>query len=418
MKDIVIQPTFYDKFECIGSGCKNDCCHDWNIDFSKEEFKNIKRKMKSDEFTGRFQDAFIVPKGEQKSYKIKLDENRRCKFLDECGLCRIYKEVGYENMSLTCKVFPRMVTHYAGNYYRFLSISCEEVIRLLLEEKEGILIEVEEKELLKEEKSVAMNVNIPNNAKLNDISVWNDAMMLLLGVLQNRDYTFSERMVVLGFAMKELYEMQKNNQFDSMSKYIQQFIEDFNDINSKEIYSKLFKDVNKNDTVRALQTLNYFILEDSKNLYNIKDKIKDRIDFEKYENLEIEPEQTVGKLKTTVKYNTEKYQQAIKEFEEFMKGKEWWIENIMIEGFLSVRMPFWINGGMWKNYCVMSVLYSIMLFVWTCCIEKNSTKEDFVYCTSLIARKLFHDKKTLNELEEILKKTESETLAYMAILVL
>jgi len=273
-------------------------------------------------------------------------------------------------------------------------------------------------ELLKEEKSVAINVNIPNNAKLNDISVWNDAMMLLLGVLQNRDYTFSERMVVLGFAMKELYEMQKNNQFDSMSKYIQQFIEDFNDINSKEIYSKLFKDVNKNDTVRALQTLNYFILEDSKNLYNIKDKIKDRIDFEKYENLEIEPEQTVGKLKTTVKYNTEKYQQAIKEFEEFMKGKEWWIENIMIEGFLSVRMPFWINGGMWKNYCVMSVLYSIMLFVWTCCIEKNSTKEDFVYCTSLIARKLFHDKKTLNELEEILKKTESETLAYMAILVL
>jgi len=263
-----------------------------------------------------------------------------------------------------------------------------------------------------------MNVNIPNNAKLNDISVWNDAMMLLLGVLQNRDYTFSERMVVLGFAMKELYEMQKNNQFDSMSKYIQQFIEDFNDINSKEIYSKLFKDVNKNDTVRALQTLNYFILEDSKNLYNIKDKIKDRIDFEKYENLEIEPEQTVGKLKTTVKYNTEKYQQAIKEFEEFMKGKEWWIENIMIEGFLSVRMPFWINGGMWKNYCVMSVLYSIMLFVWTCCIEKNSTKEDFVYCTSLIARKLFHDKKTLNELEEILKKTENETLAYMAILVL
>jgi len=59
-----------------------------------------------------------------------------------------------------------------------------------------------------------------------------------------------------------------------------------------------------------------------------------------------------------------------------------------------------------------------MLFVWTCCIEKNSTKEDFVYCTSLIARKLFHDKKTLNELEEILKKTENETLAYMAILVL
>ncbi len=57
----------------------------------------------------------------------------------------------------------------------------------------------------------------------------------------------------------------------------------------------------------------------------------------------------------------EKYQQAIKDFEEFIKGREYWIENIMIEGFLANRFPFRINGGLWRNYCAMAMVYSIFL---------------------------------------------------------
>jgi len=51
MKYIVLQPSFYDKFECIGSACKMNCCtHFWRIDFTKEEFRNIKRRIKTEEF--------------------------------------------------------------------------------------------------------------------------------------------------------------------------------------------------------------------------------------------------------------------------------------------------------------------------------------------------------------------------------
>ena len=44
MKDIVLQPTFYDKFSCLGSDCKNNCCTDWTIYFTKDEFRNIKKE--------------------------------------------------------------------------------------------------------------------------------------------------------------------------------------------------------------------------------------------------------------------------------------------------------------------------------------------------------------------------------------
>ena len=47
MKHIVLQPSFYSKFECIGSDCKYNCCRDWYIGFTKQELKNMKRKILS-----------------------------------------------------------------------------------------------------------------------------------------------------------------------------------------------------------------------------------------------------------------------------------------------------------------------------------------------------------------------------------
>ena len=139
MKDIVLQPTFYDKFSCLGSDCKNNCCTDWTIYFTKDEFRNIKRKMHSEEFKNIFQDAFEFKKGENDRCTIKFDENKKCKFLDENRLCKIYQEVGPENMSWVCQIYPRIGIHYLDNYEIFLSVSCEEVINLLLEEKDGIM---------------------------------------------------------------------------------------------------------------------------------------------------------------------------------------------------------------------------------------------------------------------------------------
>ncbi len=414
MKDIVLQPSFYDKFECIGSACKMNCCtHFWRIDFTKEEFRNIKRRIKTEEFREKFKDAFEMPKGKDK-YCVKFDERGDCRFLNEDGLCSMYKEVGPENMSLTCKIFPRFGVYYIDRYERFLSIGCEEVIRLLLKEKDGISLEIVEREIPDFEKQAFEKVVVGKHLmKNNTIYFWNDLKILIIGVLQNREYTFGERMVVLGLAMKKIDEMREKGNFAKVPEYIENFVLEFYDVKNKDNYNKIFQKINKDGTIRALNTLNFCCMGQVSNFEEFDTKVAERIQVQSdavMENLKIK--------RLNIKYNTEKYQQAMKDFEEFIKGREWWIENVIIEGYLAIKMPFFIGDSIWGNYCAMVLLYSAMLFMWTCLLEKDSTEEDFVYYTSIISRELFQNQAYIQNLETHLKEMESNSLAHMAMLVL
>ncbi len=66
----------------------------------------------------------------------------------------------------------------------------------------------------------------------------------------------------------------------------------------------------------------------------------------------------------------------------------------------------------------MAVTYSVFLFTLTCCLKKDSTKEDFIYYVVQIARTMFHNEERTKEMEKHLNETESNTLAHMAMLVL
>lgn len=418
MKHIVLQPSFYDKFECIGSKCKNNCCcNTWTINFTKEEFRNIKRKMKSEEFKEIFQNAFNIQKGSD-YYTIKFDEEERCKFLNENGLCKMYTEVGPENMGLVCKVFPRFCTRYIDKYERFLSIGCEEVINLLIEEKEGILLEVKQTEITEVER--ISSTTVPKEFLKKDpiFHYWTDIKMLILGVLQNREYDFGERMVVLGLAMKKMDEMNKKGQQYKLKEYIQGFITDFNDIKNKDVYSKIFQNINRDGYIRAMQVLTSYFLNPTENVSKFKDIVENRIQLKRSAMVDDVEKLKENKVQVKIEFDNKKYSEAIQEFKEFLKGREYWIENVMIEGFLTARCPFRIPGGIWKNYCAMAVTYSVFLFTLTCCLKKDSTKEDFIYYVVQIARTMFHNEERTKEMEKHLNETESNTLAHMAMLVL
>ena len=414
MKDIVLQPTFYDKFSCLGSDCKNNCCTDWTIYFTKDEFRNIKRKMHSEEFKNIFQDAFEFKKGENDRCTIKFDENKKCKFLDENGLCKIYQEVGPENMSWVCQIYPRIGIHYLDNYEIFLSVSCEEVINLLLEEKDGIMLEIKERELSPAEKKGCAYIRQYGIEKNPIFYFWNDSKILLMSVLQNRDYTFSERMILLGFAVQKIQEMVDNKKYSDVPEYIQTFARELDQ--NKEIYKQFFDKTEKDNKRRALQTIIYYL---SACEASVQKKVVERIDLKKkFRVVTSTKDQEQKKLNMDVEYNTQKYADAVAEFNEFLKGKEYWLENIILEGFLATKGLYRIGGGFWHNYAGMVMIYSAYLFLLSCCVHKDSTKEEFVYYAAEIGRTMFHDDKVLKSLEDHLKETESDTLAHLAILAL
>ena len=229
MKELVLQPSFYKEFECIGGKCVNNCCHyKWNIDFTKEEFKNVKRRIHTEEFKEIFDDAFVYKK-ERGKFLVKFDDDNRCKFLNENGLCSMYKEVGPENMSQVCKIFPRKGLHYMKDYEYYLSPGCEEVVRFLTQEENGIRLEYVERELsdIEKQKADIWSAILADARPI--LYYYNDFKKLLFGVLQNRDYNFGERMVVLGIAMKKIDEMEEDGRVDNIPEYVENFVTDFND---------------------------------------------------------------------------------------------------------------------------------------------------------------------------------------------
>jgi lysine-N-methylase len=320
MKHIVLQPSFYDKFECIGSDCKYNCCREWIIGVTKQELKNMKRKIHTEEFREIFEDAFEKFSFNIFDYIIKFDENKRCKFLDENGLCKIYQEMGPENMSLVCQIFPRTMTYYMGKYESFLDISCEEVIRLLLQEKDGIKLEVIEREVTDAEKNSATRIDAQVTRVNPILHYWTDFKILILGVLQNREYNFGERIVVLGMAIKKADEMLREGikNTNVIPNYIQQFVADFNDSKNREIFDKLFENIDKSGRKRLFQYLFYHCDgAEAKEQLKIKQKMNEKVDVKT--SFETEFQKTD---KLNIEYNVEKYQQAMADFEEFIKGKE------------------------------------------------------------------------------------------------
>ncbi len=174
----------FSDFECIGSACPENCCSGgWIIyvdEASYERYKHI---------PGEFGDKIRANiTGEEGKRHIKLNQRRSCPFLDEKGLCDMYKEIGPENMCLTCKTYPRVTQSITDNdKLRCLQLSCPEVARLLFSKKDKInIVSIE-----------AENKAEPDDAtkKVKDLLL--SGLLTSLSIVQNRELKISQRLKLL-----------------------------------------------------------------------------------------------------------------------------------------------------------------------------------------------------------------------------
>lgn len=132
-------PSYYRKFHCIADRCSDSCCIGWEIDIDEDTFAYYKS------VEGAFGErlAAHMEEGEQNSFTLK--ENGWCPFLNENKLCDICMELGEEALSEVCTEFPRFTMEYGKVREKVLSLSCEEVGRILFSSDEKT--EWEEQEL-------------------------------------------------------------------------------------------------------------------------------------------------------------------------------------------------------------------------------------------------------------------------------
>ena len=134
-------PKYYKDFRCIADACRHSCCIGWEIDIDPETLC-LYRKQKG-AFAKRLKESIVSEDGAH----FRLDENERCPFLNEKGLCDIILTMGEESLSQICTDHPRFRNFFSDRTEIGLGLCCEEACRLLLAQEEKLcLVSVGEEE--------------------------------------------------------------------------------------------------------------------------------------------------------------------------------------------------------------------------------------------------------------------------------
>lgn len=123
-----IAVDLFKDFECTADACPSTCCAGWGIIIDKETCKKMKE---NEETLGVPYEDWLI-EGADGRTKAKL-VNERCCMLNEQNLCNVVLKLGPEYLSKTCTVYPRMFRNYGPVQEAYLSVSCPEVIRSLMD---------------------------------------------------------------------------------------------------------------------------------------------------------------------------------------------------------------------------------------------------------------------------------------------
>jgi len=127
-------PDYYKHFQCIAAKCKNSCCIGWEIDIDEDTFDYYQN------IPGKFGEKLRHNMTNEKENHFHLKGNH-CPFLNQNNLCDICMELGEESLCEICTEYPRFTTEYANTVEKCLGLSCEEACRIIIENKNKVVLE-------------------------------------------------------------------------------------------------------------------------------------------------------------------------------------------------------------------------------------------------------------------------------------
>ena len=422
-----LQPTYYKDFRCSGSSCKINCCsYNWKISVDKQTYLYYKTIKEPDYFVSLLNKyvkrdrtsknslsyAKIVHKKEltKLDYTLTADEVDQtiseyynvssCPFQDKDGLCEIHKNLGEKGLCYTCQSYPRNVNNIFNNYERSLVIGCEEVSKLLYSLEDGICFE-----LVEDDKSIKYNyvVDLSKN-KNRIINYFDDIRLVCLQLLQLRNYSLDDRMILLSILMLKIDELSNNNKYDDIPLYLNSFFDNIS------IYEDILKIDKQNQSLPLNMSKNIM----SSNLKSSGTKefcMEMKIGFLILEKAisEIDDNNMISTLYNEFKENRSK----------LMKEKEYFIENIFVNLFFSKGFPF--NGSnSVKECCTIFISYYIfyksLLSVYLS--NANKLEEDLLHKISTLFGRMCADQPIkLPEILSYVKENNLDNLAHLAILI-
>lgn len=400
-KTRVLAPSIYGRFQCKGASCRYNCCQGWNITMSKDEYHRWKK-------------CGILPKGKEENGKVRicpderktnrhyaeiiLDKSQNCPYLTDEGLCQIQKEHGVKEMTLTCRRFPRQTHRYFGQTECSLSLGCEKVLELLLEEKDGLLLEEEKPGIFE---IYGSDFNIHSRKKYSKLRSYYDIQTLSLAVLQTEEMTLENRLLILGMAMERIDTFYAEDRADDVPTYVLEVIRTAQLPDSWKILDS-FPDNRPlavfNTVMSALITLGF--------PETVKKDIVQRAG-----------EGSTQKKDEGSEYpELDYYQECKDQFRRWSKSKEYFFENVMVMCFLWLNIPFRDpEKSLWENYLYFVWVWVMLKGILCLSLSEDSTDEEMIDCCVMTFRKIGHNTKAFMDIIDAFRK-EGGTPAHIAIL--
>ena len=131
----IYAPKYYDKFKCIADRCKHSCCVGWEIDVDEETLRRY--EAVGGEFGERLRKN--ISKNAEIPHFI-TDDNDKCPFLNEFGLCDIITELGEDALCEICDAHPRFRNFFSDRVEIGLGLCCEAAAELALSYTDKIVL--------------------------------------------------------------------------------------------------------------------------------------------------------------------------------------------------------------------------------------------------------------------------------------
>jgi len=133
-----------DEFQCIGSDCPDNCCSaPWRIDISIDtvnKWKTIQDEELRDSLL-----KSVHTDTKSKTICFTRNDDNSCFHLKKSGLCSVHADLGESYLPDICKEYPKL-NHVSQNISSHsLTLSCPEVVRLLITQKDENIFSMRKK---------------------------------------------------------------------------------------------------------------------------------------------------------------------------------------------------------------------------------------------------------------------------------
>lgn len=409
-KRVLLTPQYMKQFQCIGPKCEDNCCYGWKVSIDENTYKKYR---KVSELTLKpLLDKNVTRNRSNPSYedyaKIKMYENGCCPFLEKDKLCHIHRKLGAEYLSKVCMIYPRVTNIVNGVYEKSVSLSCPETARLVLLNSNIMEFdEIEESEEIQH--NLIHKIDTDNIQNANNVKryFW-PLRIFCISVLQNRKYSLTDRLIILGLFMKKVQDYLENNRVHK----IPELIEEYNAIIEDKSLKKSLNDIPANLAIQMELMKEFndqrFVIAFSHNSQSYIDCVAEFLNGIEY----------IADAK--VEDIGERYKEAyLNYYEPFMREHEYILENLLVNHAFRELFPIVSKDGVFDDYMKLVIHYSIikMLLIGMAAYNKKLDEALIVRLVYSFSRAVEHNKVFFGNTFKLFKENGYNTMAYMAILI-